>query len=340
MSVPVRHRALLDLIVEAPEHAVRGGLTLAQSVQRLDLPREPRRRGQHRMLAAQIARLPTQHVAQENRRLVVEVVAGGDDVVSVLDGDRVEQVAFRQTTRATRSSVRRRGGARDVVTEFGGEIDLVELETSIMRICARGVTRGLGVLADPEPQVQPVRAVAEVDEEVPQRERVLPARHGHDDALAGTDHVVILDGAADLLGAVLHEVVTAERGVVPADIEHRRRPADAALHVAPPEVTGRISTTSVSDSRASRVTSVSPWMTSTDSGLTSSRSSSAETVSGPGISTSRRGLRSTTFTTSQGTGGLRREGYGLRGIVRTSSRSPGLSSVRYTVSGDSVSARR
>src|SRR4051812_1198827 len=43
-------------------------------------------------------------------------------------------------------------------------------------------------------------------------------------------------------------------------------------------------------------------MTSTDSGLTSSRSSSTETVSGPGISTSRRGLRSTTFTTSQATG--------------------------------------
>src|SRR5205823_354829 len=122
------------------------------------------------------------------------------------------------------------------------------------RICARGVTRGLGVLADPEPQVQPVGAVAEVDEEVPQRKRVLPARHGYDDALAGTDHVVILDGPADLLGAVLHEVATAGRGSVP--------------------------------------------------------------------------------------GGLRREGYGLRGIVRTSSRSPGLSSVRYTVSGDWVSARR
>src|SRR5439155_24371425 len=149
----------------------RGGLALPEPVQRLDLPREPRCRGQHGMLAAQIARLPPENVAEENRRLVVEVVAGGDDVVSVLDGDRVEQVPFRQTTRAARSSVRRRRGAWDVVTEVGGEVDLVQLETSILRECARGVSRGLGVLADPEPQVQPVGAVAEVDEEVPQGER-------------------------------------------------------------------------------------------------------------------------------------------------------------------------
>ena len=127
------------------------------------------------MLAAQIARLPPENVAEENRRLVVEVVAGGDDVVSVLDGDRVEQVPFRQTTRAARGSVRRRRGAWDVVTEVGGEVDLVQLEPSILRESARGVSRGLGVFADPEPQIQPIGAIAEVDEQVPEGERVLPA---------------------------------------------------------------------------------------------------------------------------------------------------------------------
>src|SRR5215211_379412 len=302
MPVPFRHRALLDLIVDALQQAVRGRLALPESVQRLHLPREPGSRRQHGMLTAQVRSLPTQHVAEKDRRLVVEVVTGGDDVVAVLDGDRVEQVPFRESARPARSSVRRGGGARDVVAEVGGEIDLVELQASIVRERARGVSGGVGVLPDPEPEVEPVGGIAEPEEEVPQRERVLPARHGHDDALAGANHVVVLDGPADLLAAVLQEVVAAEGGVVPADVEHRRAPAHTALHAAPPEVTGRISTTSVSDSRASRVTSVSPWMTSTDSGLTSSCSSSAETVSGPGISTSRRGLRSTTFTTSQGTG--------------------------------------
>ena len=85
------------------------------------------------MLTAQVAGLPAQHVAEEDRRLVVEVVTGGDDVVAVLDGDRVEQVPFRKSARAARSSVSRGGGTRDVVAEVGGEIDLVELEASFMR---------------------------------------------------------------------------------------------------------------------------------------------------------------------------------------------------------------
>src|SRR5262249_10527300 len=122
------------------------------------------------------------------------------------------------------------------------------------------------------------------------------------DAIVGADHVVVVDRPPDLLAAVVQEMRPAERRVVTPDVDHRRTATDAAFHVAPPEVTGRISMTSASANRASRVTSVSPWITSTDSALSSSRSRSAETVSGPRTSTSRRGLRSTTFTPSQATG--------------------------------------
>src|SRR3954454_18147569 len=140
MPVPFRHRALLDLIVDASKQAVRGRLALPQPVERLDLPREAGARRQHGMLTPQVAGLPAQHVAEEDGRLVVEVVTGGDDVVAVLDGDRVEQMPFRESACAARSSMGRGGRARDVVAEVGGEIDLVKLEASFMSEGARGVS--------------------------------------------------------------------------------------------------------------------------------------------------------------------------------------------------------
>src|SRR4051812_39738925 len=64
-------------------------------------------------------------------------------------------------------------------------------------------------------------------------------------------------------------------------------------------MTGRISMTSESARRASRVMSVSPWITSTDSGFSSRRARSLTTDIGPGISNSRRGLRSRIFIASR-----------------------------------------
>ena len=82
---------------------------------------------------------------------------------------------------------------------------------------------------------------------------------------------------AHLVAAELEEVLGAEVGVVAADVDDRRLAAHAALHAAPPEMTGRISTTSSSASTASPGTSVSPRMTSTDSRLSSSRPRSLAT---------------------------------------------------------------
>ncbi len=50
---------------------------------------------QHRELAAEVVGLPPQHVAEQDGRLVVEVVAGDDDVVAAAAGGVVEQVALR-----------------------------------------------------------------------------------------------------------------------------------------------------------------------------------------------------------------------------------------------------
>src|SRR5262249_35727679 len=136
----------------------------------------------------------------------------------------------------------------------------------------------------------------QVEQQVPQREAVLAARHRDEDALAGLDHPVAADGLRRLLATMRDEVLGAEVGVVPGQVDHGRAPADATLHHAPPESTGRTSTVSVSARSSSPGTSVPSRMTSTDSRLSSRRVTRVWTRIGPAISISRRGLRSSTFT--------------------------------------------
>ena len=90
-------------------------------------------------------------------------------------------------------------------------------------------------------------------------------------------------------------------------------------HAAPPLITGRISTEASSASLRSWVTSSSPTMTSTVSGTELEALQQRVTVIGPSTSTSRFGLRSSTFTRR------RLPAYFVRRISRISSRSPGLS---------------
>src|SRR5207237_5483315 len=184
----------------------------------------------------------------------------------------------------------------DVDADIGGEVDLDELGASVVGVGPRVLARVVAVLAEAEAEVEPVDVVAEVAQDVPQGQRVLAPGHGNEDAVARLDHPVVLDRSPNLLAAVMEEASTTEAGVVAADVDHRRGAAPAALHAAPPETTGRISTSSSSCSCSSPVTSVSPRMTSTDSRLISSRSRRAWTRMGPSMSSSLRGLRRTTFT--------------------------------------------
>ena len=90
------------------------------------------------------------------------------------------------------------------------------------RTLARVRARLVGVLADAEPEVQAVGLVAERAEQVPERERVLAARHRDQHPLAGLDHLEVVDRPPHLLPAVVQEAVAAERGVVAADVDDRR----------------------------------------------------------------------------------------------------------------------
>ena len=91
----------------------------------------------------------------------------------------------------------------------------------------------------------------------------------------------------------------AEVGVVPPHVDDRRPLAHGALHAAPPEMTGRISTMSASSSSASPGTSVSPGSRAPTRGSGRGGRGARAPASGPSTSSSRRGLRSSTCTAPQ-----------------------------------------
>src|SRR5438552_3518899 len=113
--------------------------------------------------------------------------------------------------------------------------------------------------------------------------------------VAGGPHRhAVLEGRT-VPAVALQEVGGAEGGVVPPEHEGGRAAALAALHRTPPDITGRSSITSSSRSIWSAVTRSSPRITSTVSGRMSSSRRTSLTRRLPATSTSRRGLRSTTF---------------------------------------------
>ena len=172
-----RHRALLDLVVDAPEHAVGRRLPLAEAHQRLDLAGEAVARGQHRQLAGEVLGVPPQHVAEQHGGFVVEVVAGGDARRS-----RPRRAAWSNRWRfdmphaehGTRSVAARRGGDVEAVGRPGGRPR--RRRSPPRRGEGAGVrARLVGVVADAEAEVEPVGVVAQVEEQVPQRQAVLAA---------------------------------------------------------------------------------------------------------------------------------------------------------------------
>ena len=177
------------------------------------------------MLAAEVAGVPAQHVAEQHRGLVVEVVAGGDDVVAVLERGRVEEVALRQPARAARARAgwpRRRRGCRSRSRRRGRPRCSVPA-ARVARTSRAYVARLVGVLADAEPEVEAVGLVAERARGGPTA-RASPCRPTPRRAPARRAAIMscVVDRPPDLLLAVVEEVVAAERGVVAAHVDDRR----------------------------------------------------------------------------------------------------------------------
>ena len=118
----------------------------------------------------------------------------------------------------------------DVVAVVAGQVDVHE-PGAVLGGEALGVAAGVVAVAlDPEADVEPVGAVAQPQQDVPQRQRVLPARDGHEHPVAWCDHRVLFDDAFDLVTAVGQEAALAEPGVVAAHLDDRRFAANPAFH--------------------------------------------------------------------------------------------------------------
>ena len=158
-EVPVagRHRALLDLVVDAAHDAPRRRLALGEADERLDLPREAAdRRAAPAVVGPGTSTSQRSVVAEQHGRLVVEVVAGGDDVVAA--------VARRRRRTDGASTVRTPSTAPDASpSPRSARRSRVRRRRSISAAArprsaakARGVLAALvGVLADAETEVQP-----------------------------------------------------------------------------------------------------------------------------------------------------------------------------------------
>src|SRR5213078_2711398 len=180
------------------------------------------------------------------------------------------------------------------------------------------------VVEDAEVEVEPRRPVPLVDQDVPERERVFAAGDGHEHVLVLVEHAVLPDRLTDLVPEEVEKVRGAERGVVAAQLEHGRPPALAALHCAPPLITGRSSIVSPSRTTWSAVISSSPRITRTVSGRMFSSRRTSFTRRPPSISTSRRGFRKMTFT---GSSRAARRGRALPSRPRKPRRAPDVTNL-------------
>src|SRR5688500_3713881 len=235
------------------------------------------------MLAAEVVGMPVQYVAEEHRGFVVEVVARRDRVVVAVYRGLVEEVALGQSAGAARYAARGLGPARNVEAVLVADVDLDELQTAGTSERAGILARLVAVVTDAEAEIQPVGLVAEVDQEIPQPQRVLATRHGDEYSVAALEQCELLDRLCHLIAAQFEEVLGTELGVVPSDVDDRRLAAHGALHcahpetarpeTAPPEITGRTSTLESSAINASPGTNVPSTITRWDSRLRPSRSS-------------------------------------------------------------------
>src|SRR5207244_5174769 len=139
---------------------------------------------------------------------------------------------------------RARGPLRDVLDDGDGRADLLDHGPHDQWDTPRGGERlalrpGFdGVVEDAEVEVEPRRRVPLVEQDVPERERVLAAGDRHEDVLVFLEHAVLPDGLTDLIPEEVEKVRSADGGIVAAQLEHRRPTALPALHRAPPDLTG------------------------------------------------------------------------------------------------------
>ena len=278
---------------------------VSRSVRRtsgLTLRGKPVARREHRELAGEVLDLPAQRVAEQHGGLVVEVVAGDDDVVAAVERGLVEQVALAQPARRARHPAGGPRRGRDVVAVLVAQRHLDQLQAALGGEVAGVRRRRLAVVADAEADVQAVGLVAELDAAGPTRpgcpcrrtRRRACGRRGsnisqcsialatwrrHSSRKCSAQKLALCRGRSMIAGAL-----------------HVRHFDPSCDHRQPPEITGRISTTSVVGehgvSRHQCAVADDQVRLAVEA---ERRRAASPTRRGPASSSSRRGLRSSTF---------------------------------------------
>lgn len=92
----------------------------------------------------------------------------------------------------------------------------------------------IAVLADSEPDVEPVRSIAELSQHVPEGQGILAPADRHQNPSGLIEHRVVGDSALHLSNAELLEMGGTKVGVVPWEVDDRRLTARSTLrHSAP-----------------------------------------------------------------------------------------------------------
>jgi hypothetical protein len=123
VTVPYSHGAFIDEIIDTSEKAIRSCFTLGKPHQRLCLLGKAVSCWKDRELSTEILRVPVEGVTEEHRSLVIEVVAGYQNVISTIKRSSIEEMAFRESARGTWSPASCSGSGGDVVAVLAGEID-------------------------------------------------------------------------------------------------------------------------------------------------------------------------------------------------------------------------
>ncbi len=280
-------------------HAVGGRLPLGEAHERLDLPGEAVAGGQDRQLAAEVLGVPVQGVAEQHGGLVVEVVAGDEHVVAALERRRRRTGGAWRARRPSTAPVGRpasRWGCRSrrcrggrppagVRPRLGGEVAGVACPTRRCSRRCRGRRRGRrpgsrARRAGPTRRGSPCRRTR----------RPGPGRRG-------SIMRELVDRLGDLAPALLEEVLGAEVGVVAPDVDDRRALADDALHSrAPGDDRPDLDRVVVVEGGVAGDERVAPDDQDRLPVEVEAGRAGSTTVIGPGTSSSRRGLRSRTFT--------------------------------------------
>ena len=305
VAVARRHRALLDDVVDAGEHAVRGELALAEPDERLHLAHEARAPRAAPGAGGRGTRRPSATRCRAAPRLRRRGCGRSRGCRS-----RASSAASLNTWRFDRPHAEH-GDAPDRLRPLGTSKPYVGAEVDLEQrpaACAwrtrartrptRRSTRRCRARRTGRRRRSRARAAAATEPS-----ESLPPDTATSTRSVGCEHLVVLDRPPHLLPAVAEEAVGAEARVVARGTSMTAGSRQRRHFIALLRTTFIALRTRRAGSRPRRrrcrrsswVASVSLRITSTDSGTTSRSRSSCATLCGAGTSSSRRGLRNRTF---------------------------------------------